>query len=325
MTRLWNIAAVAISLAAPGMASAQQKLSISSVTPASLTALLHHETTPTTVTGQLYLPPKASGPILALVLLHGSGGLEGPTGTNIRKWAGTFAGWGVAALVVDSFGPRGIKETGSNQGQLSGWADDADALSALKVLAADPRIDKDRIGVVGWSRGGTAALNTALEAVRKSVITGDLKFALHVVFYGSATFQYRSRTDQSPMIFLHGEADNYVIPGPTREFADWAQSQGNPVTFISYPKALHDFDVLGQVSGFVKGLEESAKCDLVTDLSNGHTLRMNHVDNPTVSADDVRAYTKSCVGHGASLGYNAAARADAVEKVHAFLKQNFQL
>jgi dienelactone hydrolase len=52
---------------------------------------------------------------------------------------------------------------------------------------------------------------------------------------------------------------------------------------------------------------------------------MNHVDNPTVSADDVRAYTKSCVGHGASLGYNAAARADAVEKVHAFLKQNFQL
>jgi len=325
MTRLWTIAVVAISMTAPGMASAQQKISIPSVTPASLTALLHHETTPATVSGELYLPPKASGPVPALVLLHGSGGLEGPTGTNIRKWAGSFASWGVAAFVVDSFGPRGIKETGTNQGQLSGWADDADALSALKVLAADPRIDKDRIGVVGWSRGGEAALNTTLEAVRKSVITDDLKFALHVVFYGPATFQYRGRTDKSPMIFLHGEADNYVIPGPTREFADWAQSQGNPVTFISYPKALHDFDVLGQFSGFVKTLETSAKCDLVTDLSNGHTLRMNHVDNPKVSAEDIRAYIKSCIGHGASLGYNAAARADAVEKVHAFLKQNFQL
>jgi hypothetical protein len=91
--------------------------------------------------------------------------------------------------------------------------------------------------------------------------TDDLKFALHVVFYGSATFQFRGRTDKSPMIFLHGEADNYVIPAPTREFADWAQSQGNPVTFITYPKALHDFDVLGQVSGFLKTIESSAKCD----------------------------------------------------------------
>jgi hypothetical protein len=70
--------------------------------------------------------------------------------------------------------------------------------------------------------------------VRKSVVTDDLKFALHVVFYGPATVQYRDRaTDQSPMMFLHGEADNYVVIGPTREFADWAQSQGNPVSFIS--------------------------------------------------------------------------------------------
>jgi dienelactone hydrolase len=326
MTRLWTVVTIGFVLAVPGITHAQQKLSIPSVTPASLTALLHRETTPTTVTGELYLPPKASGPVPALVLLHGSGGLEGPTGANIRKWAGTFAGWGIAALVVDSFGPRGIKETGTNQGQLSGWADDADALSGLKVLAADPRIDKNRIGVVGWSRGGTAALNTTLEAVRKSIITDDLKFALHVVFYGSATLQYRDRaTDKSPMMFLHGEADNYVIIGPTREFADWVQGQGNPVTFISYPNTSHDFDVQGGFAGNVKALETSAKCDLVMDLSNGHALRMNHADNPTVTPDGIRAYLKSCAGHGATLGYNAAARADAVEKVHGFLKQNFQL
>ena len=326
MTRLFAVVTIGFVLAVPGLARAQQNLSIPSVTPASLTALLHHETTPTTVTGELYLPPKASGPVPALVLLHGSGGLEGPTGTNIRKWAGTFAGWGIAALVVDSFGPRGIKETGTNQGQLSGWADDADALSALKVLAADPRIDKNRIGVVGWSRGGTAALNTTLEAVRKSIITDGLKFALHVVFYGSAALQYRDRaTDKSPMMFLHGEADNYVIIGPTREFADWVQGQGNPVTFISYPNTSHDFDVQGGFAGNVKALETFAKCDLVMDLSNGHALRMNHADNPRVTPDGIRAYLKSCAGHGATLGYDAAARADAVEKVHGFLKQYLQL
>jgi dienelactone hydrolase len=326
MMRLLTIVTTAFALTAPGLAHAQEKLSIPSVTPASLYALLHHDTKPATVTGDLYLPPKASGPVPAMVLMHGSGGLQGPTGTNIRKWASTFAGWGVAALVVDVFGPRGIKETGTNQGQLSAWADVADSLAALKVLSADPRIDKNRIGVVGWSRGGGTAFKTALETVRKSVITDDVKFALHVTFYGDATVQYRDRaTDKSPMLFLHGEADNYVVIGPTREFADWAQSQGNPVSFISYPKTYHDFDVQGQFQGFAKTVEVYAKCDLVTDLTNGHILRMNHAADPKVTAEQATAYLKTCVTHGANLAFNAAARADATQKIHDFLKQYFQI
>jgi dienelactone hydrolase len=326
MTHLRTIVAMAFALAASGHAQAQQKISIPSVTPASLFALLHHDTMPATVTGELYLPPKASGPVPAMVLKHGSGGLDGPTGTNIRKWAATFAGWGIAAFVVDSFGPRGIKETATNQGQLSSWADVADALAALQILGADPRIDKNRIGIVGWSRGAGVAVDTALETVRKSVIKDDLKFALHVAFYAPADVQYRDRaTDMSPMMFFHGEADNYTPIGPVREFSDWAQSQGNPVSFIAYPKSYHDFDVQGGFSGFVKTFEVFVKCDLVLDLTNGHALRMNHSDNPKVTADDIRTYLKSCGTHGANLAYNAAARADAVEKLHGFLKQYFQI
>ena len=173
------------------------------------------------MSGELYMPAKANGPVPALVLKHGSGGLQGPIGTNIRKWAATFTGWGIAAFVVDSFGPRGITSTGADQSKLSSWADVADALSALKVLAADPRIDKTRIGIVGWSRGGGVAWKTALETIRKSIITDDVKFAAHVVFCGGAEFQYRDRaTDQSPMLFLHGEADDYVLIGRMHEFAD---------------------------------------------------------------------------------------------------------
>jgi dienelactone hydrolase len=326
MMRLLTILMTAFALAAPGLAHAMEKISIPSVTPASLYALLHHDTKPTTVAGELYLPAKASGPLPALVLMHGSGGLQGPTGTNIRKWANTFAGWGVAALVVDSFGPRGIKETATNQAQLSAWADVADTLAALKTLAADSRIDKDRIGIVGWSRGGSTAYKTALETVRRSVITDDLKFALHIAFYGAGDVQFRDRaTDKSPMLFLHGEADNYTVMGPTREFADWAQSQGNPVSFITYPKTYHDFDVQGGFAGFVKTLEVYSKCDLVTDITNGHTLRMNHADSPKVTPEQVAAYLKTCTTHGANLAFNAAARADAAEKIHGFLKQYFQI
>jgi hypothetical protein len=63
----------------------------------------------------------------------------------------------------------------------------------------------------------------------------------------------------------------------------------------------------------------------VTDLISGQTLRMNHVDNPKVTLDEVRAYVKSCMTHGANLAYNAAARTNAAEKIHDFLKQYFQI
>ena len=320
------VATVVVAIAfGPGAARAQQKISIPSETPATLIQFLHHQAPATTVSGELYMPPKASGPVPALVLKHGSGGLSGTNGDNIRKWAATFASWGVAAFVVDSFGPRGMSSSVADQSKVSAWADVADALAGLKVLAADPRIDRSRIGVIGWSRGGGVAERTVLEAVRKSIITDDLKFAAHIVFYGDSEFQYRSNlTDQSPMLFFHGESDNYVAIGPTREFADWAKSKGNDVTFIAYPKTFHDFDVQGN-SGVVKEAEVFIKCDEVVDLSVGKVVRLNHVDNPTTTPEKIAAYPKTCMTHGATVQYNATERADAVEKVHEFLKKNFML
>lgn len=322
MSRLQLFTAAAILWTMPTVALAQEKVSIPSLTPTSPSTLLRHQAPATTVTGELSLP-KGAGPFPALVLKAGSGGLGGPTGANVRKWAQIFKGWGVAALVVDSFGPRGITETATNQAQLSAWADVADALSALKVLAADARIDKTRIGIIGWSRGGSVAMNTALEVVRKSVVDApDLKFAAHIVFYGAAEVQYRDRaTDGSPMMFFHGESDNYVPIGPAREFAAWVESKGNPMTFIAYPKTYHDFDVEGGFSGFSRSVETGHNCDLIIDLSTGKVVRMDHKDNPAISATDTHPYLKSCTTKGADLAPNAAARADAVEKVHAFLKQ----
>jgi dienelactone hydrolase len=310
----------------PNLAHAQQKVSIPTLTPPALPAFLRHESPPGTVTGEFDLPKNASGPVPAMVLLHGSGGLQGPSGANIRKWAAALNGWGVATLMVDSFGPRGVATTVADQSKLSSYADVADGLSALKVLGMDSRIDRERIGVMGWSRGGSASLNTTLETLRRIIITDDLKFAVHVVLYGDAELQNRDRaTDKSPMLFFHGESDNYTLIGPTREFADWAQSQGNPVTFVSYPNTYHDFDVQGGFSGLSKSTEVFIKCDMVVDVSIGRVIRLNHVDDPKTTPESVRAYLGSCPGHGANYAFNPAARANAVEKVHDFLKQYLQI
>jgi dienelactone hydrolase len=343
MSNLAAFTALALALALPGVLTLPgiaraETVSIPSVTPASPWALLKHEAPAGKAVGELSLPAQATGPVPALVLKHGSGGMAGPTGDNIRKWARILNGWGIATFIVDSFGPRGIAETGTNQAQLSSWADTADALAALKLLGADPRIDRTRIGIIGWSRGGGAVLQAALETVRKSVIADDLKFALHVVFYGPATTQYRDRaTDRSPFLFLHGEADNYVPIGPTRELASWAQGMGSAVTFVGYPGAYHDFDVEtaaqvptkrgggGGIRDYSSTVETFGKCDLVVDLTNGHVTRMAHKDDPAATPESVRLYMRSCMGHGANLGLDAGARADAVEKVHAFLRQYFHI
>jgi dienelactone hydrolase len=321
----WTLAAT-LSLVLPGVVRAQEKISIPSFTPASTRNFVKHEGPQVNVSGELYMPASAKGPVPALILKHGSGGLAGPTGVNIRKWAATVAGWGVAALVVDSFGPRTITQTATNQSQLSDWADIADSLAALKMLAADPRIDKSRIGIMGWSRGGGAAMKVALETVRKAVISDDAKFAIHIVFYGPADAQYRDQaTDKSPILFLHGESDDYVPMAVTREYSEWLKTMGNPVTFISYPKVFHDFDVAGEPSGLVKSVEVGAHCDLVIDISTISVIRMDHQDNPKVTLADIKDYFKRCLTFGATLGYSGTARADAVNKVHDFLQKNFHL
>jgi hypothetical protein len=103
------------------------------------------------------------------------------------------------------------------------------------------------------------------------------------------------------------------------------QSQGNPVTFVSYPNTYHDFDVQGGFSGLSKSTEVFIKCDMVVDVSTGRVIRLNHVDDPKTTPESVRAYLGSCPGHGANYAFNPAARANAVEKVHDFLKQYLQI
>ena len=54
---------------------------------------------------ELYLPPGAP-PTAAVVVFHGCNGV----GPHYREWARRLAGWGFAALLIDSFGPRGFRE-----------------------------------------------------------------------------------------------------------------------------------------------------------------------------------------------------------------------
>lgn len=162
-----------------------------SVTPKSRYELAHRPYDPqaTVIEGTLSFPAapflaEPKGPYPAMVIAHGSAGIQQK---DRERWVPFFTRMGIATLLVDSFGPRRIQRTDEDQDQLDQSANDADALAALRLLATDPRIDARRIGIIGFSRGGIAALETALEPFRQGLLgAGGPRFAAHIAFPAAA-------------------------------------------------------------------------------------------------------------------------------------------
>ena len=102
---------------------------------------------PVVLAGELRIPKTGTGRLPAVVLVHGSGGIV----SFVDAWAQWLNGMGVATFEMDSFTGRGIVSTTNDQGQLSRLAMIGDAYRALELLAKHPRIDPERIALMGFS------------------------------------------------------------------------------------------------------------------------------------------------------------------------------
>ena len=295
-------------------------ITFASITPQGAGDYLAHyaSSEKTLITGQLSMPGDLSHPVPAVVILHGSSGVN----AGERVWAQRMNALGYASLVVDSFTGRGIKSTERDQTQLSMTADIADAYAALRLLATDPHIDKNRIAVMGFSRGGIAALYASLEPFRIAATGNNLRFAAHVAFYPSCGMSYdAAHLDGAPVLMLLGGKDDYTPAAPCIAYADRLRSRGAQVTLKTYPGAFHGFD--RPLPLHTKPLATSARnCHGSYDLDT-RTFTMVR-DGETLTGASAFAESKRCLTTGVTLGGDAEALAQSPAEVAAFLKTAFE-
>lgn len=295
------------------------KIYFESITPSGFFQLAKHQATQKTViVGTLRLPKKATGPVPAMVIAHGSAGVA----ERESWWADHLNDIGVAAFIVDSFTPRNIRETATDQTQLSTAANVADAFTALKLLATHPRIDRQRIGVIGFSKGGQVALWTEFEAYRRAVIEDQTKFAAHVPLYPPCNgWQVTEHLTRGPILMLLGGRDDCTPAAPCREYSQWFKSKGVDVTTIVYENAYHDFDSI-RPPVRAENVVTGRNCNILADLDRfSVTVRGTGEDITRTAA----GYEKRCLERGVMIGGDSEGRKKSPEHVKAFLKKIFTL
>ena len=186
--------------------------------------------TPLMLAGKL-TKPQGNGPFPAVVLLHGCSGIMA---NRDELWAERLASWGYVAFQVDSFGPRGLSSVCDDITLLFSIIGKRvqDAYDAKSYLAGLPFVDRNRIGVLGWSHGAMTTL-TVIDQKR------DDPFRSAIAFYPYCSTPLVGFN--APLLILIGEKDDWT-PAISCSLKMPSGQTKHEVVLKIYPDSHHGFD-----------------------------------------------------------------------------------
>jgi dienelactone hydrolase len=174
----------------------------------------------------------------AVALFHGCGGV----GQNVDRMARILASRGYAALVVDSFGARAIRDACTSRWPTVEQAVErvADIHAAVRWLAARADVDAERIAVMGYSYGGGVALLYALD--------GDPAARATIAVYPDCALQDRlgpTLANRRPLLMAMAELDDWTPVRQCEALLSRVKTGRDLIETRIYPGAHHSFDAVG--------------------------------------------------------------------------------
>ena len=235
MTALRAVAVVLLSLLAT-LAAAQERVSFPSFDGAG--------NAPVVLSG--YFFAAATSPAPAIAMFHGCGGAydkSGQLSRRMREYAELFNGLGMHVLVVDSLTARYEKEICTQRAgtrRVTQANRRLDALGAIAYLADRADVDAKRIGLIGWSNGGSTVLS-ATNLHHRDVATATVKPAFAIAFYpGCENDLRRGYSPSAPLLLLVAQLDDWTPAAPCAALAKAADEPRPEI--VVYPGAWHGFD-----------------------------------------------------------------------------------
>jgi dienelactone hydrolase len=176
---------------------------------------------------------QGTGRLPAVVLMHGSSGV----GSTMEAWVRHFNAMGISTFVIDGFTGRGLTAVGPNQALLGRLNFIVDIYRSLDILAKHPRVDPERIALMGFSRGGQAALYASLDRFNKLWNKSGTRFAAYIPFYPDCSTTYLSDTDVAdrPIRIFHGTPDDYNPVASCKGFVQRLHAAKRDVALTEYP------------------------------------------------------------------------------------------
>lgn len=207
---------------------------------------------------ELYLPA-GTAPAAGVVVLPGCDGV----GPHYREWARRLAGWGYAALLIDSYRPRGYRIV-CNEGELvTPEVQARDAFDGAAYLRAAPQVRAQRVGVIGFSHGGWAVLKAVLDGVVRRA--DEPAFAAAVAYYpGCDPRDPPGHPLATDTLILVGDADDWTPAARCARWAGVVQQNGHALQMKTYRGARHAFDGLAPphyFAGHYVGQDPAAMAD----------------------------------------------------------------
>lgn len=196
------------------------------------------------VAGRLQYPAGRAAPLPAVLILHGSAGLD----TRGDLHAHALNAEGFATLELDLWAARGW--VAERSGRPAGVPETLpDAFAALDYLAAMPEVDAARIGVTGFSWGGVMTVLAAAGDNVARYSTRNHAFAAHAAFYPVCWVYDRvpgyelASLSAAPLLILTGAQDDYDTPTTCHDLA--ARYPGRNLEVVVYADAHHGFNAVG--------------------------------------------------------------------------------